>query len=107
MAGAFVPNGVWPAEYDNKYFYVDFVFGNIYYFGDEGGDCAKCNPAKSNKDSDMFPSYSNVIPMRFGSYIGGKMALDYTSSGNGGVMMQVVCSGCIVVSNDLGINHCM
>ena len=28
--GAFVPNGVWPAEYDNKYLLVDFVCAGLF-----------------------------------------------------------------------------
>ena len=28
--GAFVPNGVWPAAYDNSYLYGDFVCGKIF-----------------------------------------------------------------------------
>lgn len=33
VGGAFVPNGVWPKEYDDAYLFADFVFGDIYRKG--------------------------------------------------------------------------
>jgi hypothetical protein len=39
--------------------------------------------------------------MRFGPYVGGQTALYYTSSDNGGVMMQVVCDGCVTLAAEL------
>eukprot|EP00544_Gedaniella_sp_CCMP2646_P008030 CAMPEP_0202488006 /NCGR_PEP_ID=MMETSP1361-20130828/6170_1 /ASSEMBLY_ACC=CAM_ASM_000849 /TAXON_ID=210615 /ORGANISM="Staurosira complex sp., Strain CCMP2646" /LENGTH=904 /DNA_ID=CAMNT_0049117497 /DNA_START=21 /DNA_END=2731 /DNA_ORIENTATION=+ len=93
--GAFVPNGVWGTEWDDKYLYGEFVFGQIYSFGvGEGTDCPECNPANSGKDPQIFTTYESILTMRFGPYINGQTALYYTSSGNGGIMMQVYCENC-------------
>ena len=35
--GAFVPNGVWPASYDNSYLYGDFVCGKIFELKPKSG----------------------------------------------------------------------
>jgi len=49
--GAFVPNGIWPTKYDNKYFYADYVLGSMYVLGESTKeDCFDCNPTKSHND---------------------------------------------------------
>jgi Ca2+-binding RTX toxin-like protein/glucose/arabinose dehydrogenase len=36
-AGAFVPNGIWPAEYDGAYIYGDYVCGKLFKLSPSGG----------------------------------------------------------------------
>ena len=88
--GAFIPNGIWPSEYDNGYLFASFVGGTIHLLQDSGiDDCLTCNPAESNMDVSDFTSFLYVISMRFGPYKDGTMALYYVSSDAGGVMRRV------------------
>ena len=43
---------------------------------------------------EPFTKYPDVITMQFGPFVGGKTALYFTSSANGGVMRQVFCEDC-------------
>jgi len=102
-AGSFVPNGVWGPEYDNHYFWADFVFGEIRMWDSTApkDHCLDdCNPVKSDMPIEPFTDYPNVITMRFGPDVGGKTALYFTSSSNGGVLRQVVCQDCAAVTDD-------
>lgn len=75
--GAFVPEGIWPAEY--KYLYADFIFHSIYNLvEDPENECSKCVPPipkyrndtfyTSEKEDDQHENYARVVDMFFGPY---------------------------------------
>jgi hypothetical protein len=82
--GAFVPNGVWPAEYDGAYLYAEYVFGKINRLVPQaGGGFAAVE----------FTSATLVTTLRFGPTDSGGTALYYTSRDNGGEVHRVTASG--------------
>ena len=76
--GAFVPNGIWPAEYDNTYVYTDFTFGALYHLKEGGSNCRTCSPPTSMFKNTTFHNANVVVDMFFGPY-NGTQALYYLS----------------------------
>lgn len=75
--GAFVPEGIWPAEY--KYVYADFIFHSIYnLLEDTDNECSLCVPPipkyrnetfyTSIKNEDQHENYARVVDIFFGPY---------------------------------------
>jgi len=60
--GAFVPNGVWPAQYDGVYLYGDYVCGTIFVLAESGG------------------TFSSSV---FGTGVNGPVAMTFGPSGEG------------------------
>jgi glucose/arabinose dehydrogenase/PKD repeat protein len=80
--GAFVPNGLWPSEYDGKYLFADYVFGQIYRLDPGGPNCRLCIPPTSNFTPIVFSDTPGVVDMAFGPH-GETQALYYvTRAGN-------------------------
>lgn len=65
-AGAFVPAGVWPAEYDGAYLFADYVFGKIYRLEPNEARCLTCSPPRPGQDMVEFATAASVVSMRFG-----------------------------------------
>jgi glucose/arabinose dehydrogenase/PKD repeat protein len=82
--GAFVPNGVWPAQYSGTYLFADYVFGTIYQLVPGGTRCLTCAPPTSAFSQPTFSTAAQVVSMRFGPY-GNTQALYYVSRNNGEV----------------------
>ncbi|MFT5201934.1 MAG: glucose/arabinose dehydrogenase/PKD repeat protein [Candidatus Aldehydirespiratoraceae bacterium] len=78
--GAFVPNGVWPAEYDGLFLYSDFVAGHIFRMDPGGADCRLCTPPTSAYQHNEFAEASSVVEMAFGPH-GATQALYYLDRG--------------------------
>jgi glucose/arabinose dehydrogenase/PKD repeat protein len=76
--GAFVPKGLWPAEYDGKYLFADYVFGKIYQLDPGGPECRLCIPPTSAFNQTVFSDTPRVVEMAFGPYQG-TQALYYVS----------------------------
>ncbi len=78
--GAFVPNGVWPAAYDNTYLFADYVCGWIFRLNGTGPFNA----------SDFATSLggSSATSLVFGPF-GGGQALYYTTYAGGGQVRRV------------------
>jgi len=76
-AAAFVPNGVWPTEYDNSYLYGDYVCGKIFKLTPDG--------AGGFKRTDFVTGLgeNSAVAMTFGPYQGSQ-ALYYTTYGGTG-----------------------
>jgi len=75
--GAFVPPGVWPAEY--KYVYGDFIFQEIYNLVEAPeAECTTCMPPvpayvndtlyTSIKEEDQHENFARIVDMFFGPY---------------------------------------
>lgn len=77
-AGAFVPNGVWPAPYNGTYLFADYVFGAIYQLVPNGAGCRLCSPPTSSFNQVEFAPITEVVSMRFGPY-GTGQALYYVT----------------------------
>jgi len=75
--GAFVPNGIWPASYDNSYLVADYVCNVFVRIAATG------TPAVPVTTAVDFHNPGGPTSMRFGPYAGGQ-ALYYTVL-NGGV----------------------
>ena len=75
--GAFVPNGVWPARYDDSYLFGDFVSGKIFEL--DGG-------TRSDFVSGL--GGGSAVAMTFGPYAG-TQALYYTTYAGGGEVRRV------------------
>jgi glucose/arabinose dehydrogenase len=82
--GAFVPNGLWPAEYEGTYLFGDYVCGRIFKLAADG--------AGGYTRTDFITNVGAVIALRFGPYAGGQ-ALYYTTFGGGGQVRRVTYSG--------------
>jgi glucose/arabinose dehydrogenase/PKD repeat protein len=84
--GAFVPNGIWPAAFDNTYLYGDFVCGKIIRLTPQqtGGFTA----------SDFVTGLgtSSITSMQFGPY-GSTQALYYMNFLNGGEVRRIAFIG--------------
>ncbi|MDX6647480.1 MAG: hypothetical protein QOK40_3207, partial [Miltoncostaeaceae bacterium] len=87
-AGAFVPNGVWPAAYDNTYLYGDFVCGTIFRLtpGTAGGFTAA--------EFATGLGGSSVIGMTFGPH-GSSQALYYLTLVDGGQLRRIASVGSV------------
>lgn len=77
--GAFIPNGIWPSQYDNKYLFADFIFKEIYLLskGDDG--CRDCSPPRPDYQRESFKSTGDTgqpLQLTFGPYKN-KQALYY------------------------------
>ncbi len=75
--GAFVPEGIWPAEY--KYVYADFIFHSIFNLVEDAEyECSTCVPPipkyrnetfyTSMKDEEQHENYARVVDIFFGPY---------------------------------------
>lgn len=77
-AGAFVPNGVWPSEYDGAYLYARFVQGKIHRIVPGASGCRTCLPPTSNFTDTEFATTPRIVDMKFGPY-NNTQALYYTN----------------------------
>jgi glucose/arabinose dehydrogenase len=80
--GAFVPDGLWPAEYDGSYLYGDYVCGKIFKLTPSGGGGFTQSEFVSGLGS------SSAVAMTFGPHQGSQ-ALYYTSYANGGEIHRI------------------
>jgi PKD repeat protein len=84
--GAFVPDGVWPPEYDGAYLFSDYVCGKIFQLVDAGGGNF------SRRDLVTGLGVDSAVVMIFGPY-GSTQALYYTTYTNGGQVRVLSYSG--------------
>ncbi len=80
--GAFVPDGFWPAEYDDAYLFGDFVCGKIFTLKPQGG----------GYESEVFEGGlggRSAVAMDFGPYKTTGKALYYTTFDNGGEVHRI------------------
>jgi glucose/arabinose dehydrogenase len=82
-AGAFVPSGVWPAEYDGVYLFADYVFGAIYQLEDGPPECRTCTPPTSAYEAHAFTDAASVVSMAFGPHDGSQSLFYVTREGDG------------------------
>lgn len=78
--GAFVPDGVWPAEYDGAFLYADYVLGHIYKMDPGGADCRLCIPPTSAFQHNEWAEADTVVEMAFGPH-GSTQSLYYLDRG--------------------------
>ncbi len=81
--GAFVPAGVWPAAYEGKYLFADYVCGKIFRLDPVGGG------AYTATDFATSLGGSSAVHMIFGPY-NSTQALYYTSYASNGDVHRVV-----------------
>jgi glucose/arabinose dehydrogenase len=79
-AGAFVPNGLWPAAYQGKYLYADYVCGKIFRLDPNG--------AGGYTSTEFSSGLGGVTNLRFGPYAG-TQALYYLTYANGGQLRRI------------------
>ncbi|MCC2322392.1 PQQ-dependent sugar dehydrogenase [Cellulomonas xiejunii] len=77
--GAFVPNGVWPAAYEDGYLFADYVCGRIMMLN--GGT-----------RTDLATGLGGAVHLEFGPYAGSQ-ALYYTTYANGGEIRRIAYTG--------------
>ncbi|HEV3485247.1 MAG TPA: PQQ-dependent sugar dehydrogenase, partial [Vicinamibacterales bacterium] len=80
--GAFVPNGSWPASYDNKYLFGDYVCGRIFLLTPQSDGTFTRTTFASGLGA------SSAVAMTFGRY-GTGTALYYTTYANGGQVRRI------------------
>jgi glucose/arabinose dehydrogenase len=76
-AAAFVPNGAWPASYDNSYLYGDYVCGKIFKLTPDGAG------GFTRTEFVTGLGENSAVAMTFGPHEGGQ-ALYYTTYGGNG-----------------------
>ena len=81
--GAFVPNGVWPAAYEGKYLFADFVCGKIFRLDPNGGG------GFTRVDFATGLGGNSAVNLRFGPH-DGTQALYYTTYAAGGQVRRIV-----------------
>jgi len=81
--GAFVPNGLWPVEYDGAYIYGDYVCGDIFTLTHAGNSYTSA-PFSLNAGA--------VIAMTFGP-LSSPQALYYASFSGGGQVRRIAYTG--------------
>ena len=79
--GAFVPNGVWPAAYDGRYLFADYVCGRIFLLTASGTGFTRSIFADA-----LGPS--SAVHLGFGPH-GATRALYYTSYASGGSVHRI------------------
>jgi glucose/arabinose dehydrogenase len=84
--GAFVPNGLWPAEYDNTYLFADYVCGKIQRLTHNS------NGTYTAADVVTGLGRSSAVAMLFGPY-GSTQALYYTTYAGGGQVRRLSTGG--------------
>jgi len=78
VGGAFVPNGIWPKEYDGTYFFGDFVYNALYWLRPNGKTCRICSPPIPSWTNTTFPLFDRpIVSVDFLPYKD-TMALYYT-----------------------------
>ncbi|HEY8718106.1 MAG TPA: PQQ-dependent sugar dehydrogenase [Pengzhenrongella sp.] len=77
--GAFVPNGVWPAAYDDGYVFADYV-------------CGKIMMLNGGTSTDLASGLGGAVHLEFGPYAG-TQALYYTTFTNGGEIHRLTYTG--------------
>jgi glucose/arabinose dehydrogenase/PKD repeat protein len=82
--GAFVPNGIWPAAYDNVYLFSDYVCGWIFQLAGANGG----GPFTTASDFATNLGGSSAVALRFGPYQT-TQALYYTTFAGGGQVRRV------------------
>ncbi len=90
--GAFVPNGLWPAAYDNTYLFADYVCGTIFTLR----ETAPGTWTRGNFTSGL--GGSSAVHLRFGPWAGpggATQALYYTSYAGGGQIRRIGYSGAV------------
>jgi glucose/arabinose dehydrogenase len=93
-AAAFVPNGVWPAAYDNSYLFGDYTCGKIFKLTPNG------RGGYTRTDFVTGLGENSAVAMTFGPHQGGQ-ALYYTtyggngpgSGGSGGEVRRIAYTG--------------
>jgi glucose/arabinose dehydrogenase/PKD repeat protein len=81
-AGAFVPNGVWPAAYDGAYLFADYLCGTIFQLVPSSGG------GFTATDFATGLGVGGPITMMFGP-VGQTQALYYTTYANGGQVRRI------------------
>ncbi len=82
--GAFVPSGVWPAEYQGKYLFADYVCGRIFRLDPNGvGGFTRVDFATGLGGG-------SAVNLRFGPAPTGGQALYYTTYASGGQVRRIV-----------------
>jgi glucose/arabinose dehydrogenase len=84
--GAFVPNGVWPAGYDNSYLFGDYGCKKIFELKPKSGG--------GFTQSEFASELGGVVDMAFGPY-GTGQALYYTTYASGGEIHRIVPTGSV------------
>lgn len=84
--GAFVPNGFWPASFNNSYLFSDFICGKIFKLTPSGSGGYTASTFASN----LGPG--SAVHMTFGAFNGGR-ALFYTTYADGGQLRRISYSG--------------
>ncbi len=82
--GAFVPNGIWPATYDNSYLFSDYVCGWIFRVAGANTN----GPFTTTSDFATSLGGSSAVALRFGPYLT-TQALYYTTFAGGGQVRRV------------------
>lgn len=84
--GAFVPNGVWPAEYEGSYLFGDYVCNKIFELEPKSGG------GFTRTEFATGLGQGGPIAMAFGPY-GSSQALYYTTYANGGEIRRIAQTG--------------
>ncbi|HKP71000.1 MAG TPA: PQQ-dependent sugar dehydrogenase [Pyrinomonadaceae bacterium] len=84
--GAFVPAGIWPAEYDGSYLFSEYVCGKIFRLAPNGSGGYNASEFATGLGS------SSAVAMIFGPYQS-TQALYYTSYANGGQIHRIRFAG--------------
>ena len=84
--GAFVPTGIWPAEYDGSYLFGEYVCGKIFRLEPNGSGGYNASEFATGLGG------SSAVALTFGPYQG-TQALYYTSYANGGQIHRIRYTG--------------
>jgi glucose/arabinose dehydrogenase len=84
--GAFVPNGIWPAQYNGAYLYADFACGKIFSLKPAGGG------GFTSSDFATALGSNSAVVLTFGPYLTTR-ALYYTSYNGGGQVRRIALTG--------------
>lgn len=83
--GTFIPNGVWPAEYNNAYFFSDYECGKIFML----------KPAQAGGTASEFVANlgeNSAVHLAFGPF-NTSQALFYTTYAGGGQIRRIAYTG--------------
>ena len=68
VGGAFVPNGLWPSEYDGKFIFGDYVYGELYMLTPSEGCRNGCGQPVPGFTNTTIHQYPKIIDVQFGPY---------------------------------------
>lgn len=93
VGGAFIPNGLWPDEYDGKYIFGDYVFEELYLLTPREPCRTGCGQPIPAFRNTTIHSYPKIIDAHFGPYFGTQALYYLGRDSDLGAIRRIIYTG--------------